>query len=315
MDQKAALAPLLPGLVAELHGHTLHAEICRAVLQSELNSDDPPHPELNLNHPEAGTALHWAVALRLNEAAIALLACRHFVAVNSKLSCDRSSALHFAASEDLPDVVEALLAHPDFGAAGDADIDGFTALHGAAFRGNIECVRLLLTSPKFGTGAGVMGMFDVARPKGHWAAEAVNLYDMRTALHMASAMGHDEVCDAILTHAPLHSAADAQNRIGATALHMAAREKHTAATLAILRHSEFTAVNLRDARGFTALHWAAHQPSGVMCRAILGREDFTSADQGDLKGRTAMDIAKELGYHEVRRMILQSIGPAGLDNV
>lgn len=315
MDNAATLAPLLPGLVAELHGHTLHAEICRAVLKSDPSSPDPPHPELNINHPEAGTALHWAIAMRLREAACALLACPHFIAVNGKLKADRSSALHLAASEGLLEVVEAVLAHPEFSAAGDSDSDGFTALHGAAFRGHLACVRVLLTSAKFGTSAGVIGMFDVARPKGHWSTEASELYDLRTALHMASAMGHAEVCDAILTLSPLHCNADVQNRIGATALHMAAREKRNAACLAILRSSAFTAVNARDARGFTVLHWAAHQASGDICQAILGREDFTSADQGDLKGRTAMDIAKELGYHEVRRIILASLGPAGLGKV
>jgi len=285
------------------------------VLQSEFDSEDSPHPELNQNHPEAGTALHWAVAANLTEAACALVACRHFVAVNAKLKSDRSSALHFAASEGLPDVVEAMLDHPDFTGAGDMDGDGFTALHGAAFRGHVQCARLLLSSDKFGTSAGVMGMFDVARPKGHWATEASNIYDMRTALHMASARGNAEICDLILTLAPLHCAADAQNRIGATALHMAAREKHRAACLAILRHTEFSAVNARDARGFTALHWAAHQASGDVCLAILGREEFTSVEQVDLKGRTAMDIAKEFGYHEVRRIILGSLGPDGVGMV
>jgi len=138
---------------------------------------------------------------------------------------------------------------------------------------------------------------------------------MGTALQMGAAAGHAEICSDILAHAPVHCNADAQNRIGATALHMASREKRTAACMAILRSPAFTAVNVRDARGFTALHWAAHQASGDICQAILGREDFTSADQGDLKGRTALDIAKEFGFHEVRRMILHSLGPAGLDKI
>lgn len=315
MDRNAALAPLLPGLVAELHGHTLHAEICRAVLKSDPSCTEPPHPELNFNHQEAGTALHWAVGQHLNDAAAAILACRFFVAVNAKLNADRSSALHLAASEGIAPIVEALLAHPEFTAASDTDSDGFTALHGAAFQGHVACVRLLLSSPKFGTAAGVMGMFDVARPKGHWAFEAAGMYDMRTALHMAAAKGNAEICDAILTLSPQHCSADVQNRIGATALHMAAREKRTAACKAILRHSEFTAINVRDARGFTALHWAAHQACGDVCQAILGREDFTAADQEDLKGRTAMDIAKEFGYHEVRRMILAKLGTEALDKI
>mmetsp|Transcript_88111 Transcript_88111/g.138141 ORF Transcript_88111/g.138141 Transcript_88111/m.138141 type:complete len:316 (-) Transcript_88111:58-1005(-) len=313
MNQQAALAPLLPGLIAELHGHTLHAEICRAVLKSDLSSSEQPHAELNLNHQDAGTALHWACGQRLTEAALAVLSCRSFVAVNAKLKADRSSALHIACAEGLITVVEALLAHPQFTAAADTDSDGFTALHAAAFKGHTECARLLLTSPRFGTAAGVIGMFDVARPKDHWASEAAALYDMRTALHMAASMGHAEICEAILTLSPYHCAADVTNRIGATALHMAAREKRTAACLAILRRSEFNAINARDARGFTALHWSAHQASGDICQAVLARDDFTAVADTDLKGRTAMDIAKEFGYHEVRRLILARMGAEGLE--
>jgi ankyrin repeat protein len=315
MNDQAVLAPLLPGLIAELHGHTLHAEICRAVLKSDPCSSEPPHPELNFNHQDAGTVLHWACGLRLTEAALAILDCWLFIAVNAKLKADRSSALHIACAEGLTPVVEALLAHPQFTAAPDQDSDGFTALHAAAFRGHTECARLLLTSPRYGTAAGVIGMFDVARPKDHWASEAAAIYDMRTALHMAASKGHAEICEAILTLSPYHCAADVTNRIGATALHMAAREKHIAACLAILRRSEFNAVNARDARGFTALHWAAHQASGDICQAVLGRDDFTAVADCDLKGRTAMDIAKEFGYHEVRRLILARMGADGLGMV
>mmetsp|Transcript_150709 Transcript_150709/g.281039 ORF Transcript_150709/g.281039 Transcript_150709/m.281039 type:complete len:350 (-) Transcript_150709:32-1081(-) len=312
-------APLLPGLVAELHGHTLHAEICRAVLRYDpikaVDSRALPHPELNINHPEAGTALHWAIANRLRDAALALLSCRQFVAVSAKVARDKSSALHFAAAEGLLEIVQALLSHPEFTAAMDSDIDGFTALHAAAYRGHVQCVNALLVSERFGKAVGVLGMFDVARPPRHWAAEAASLYDLRSALHMAAAAGHADICGAILEQHPLSCSADATNRIGATALHMAARAKHTATCQAILRHPEFTAVNASDTRGFTALHWAAQQACGDICQAILSREDFTNVDKRDLKGRSAMDISRELGHHEVTRMIVARMGMQGLKDL
>eukprot|EP00913_Durusdinium_trenchii_P022281 g20934.t1 len=62
---------------------------------------------------------------------------------------------------------------------------------------------------------------EVARPEGHWAKEAYQIYDMNTALHMAAAMGHTDICALLLIHGP--AAANKANRMGATALHMAAK--------------------------------------------------------------------------------------------
>jgi len=306
-------APLVPGHIAELHGQTLHADVCRAVLAAGPDSPAPQHPQLNFNDPEAGTALHWAASQRLREACLALVACRHFTAVSAKLR-DGSTALHVAASQGLGEVCEALLERHDFLPVSDCDRDGFTALHAAAFTGHIRCARVLLASPRFGSAVGAVGKFDVLRQPGHWAAKAADMYDMGTALHMAAAGGHDDICDAILSLAPhhLHAAADIPNRMGANALHMAARGGHTNAVRAILKHRHFTAVNARDARGFTALHWAAQQASGDMCHAILNRSDFDVIDARDLRGRTAADMAKDLGYHEVFRLILQRQGISGL---
>ncbi|CAE7798041.1 unnamed protein product, partial [Symbiodinium necroappetens] len=97
----------------------------------------------------------------------------------------------------------------------------------------------------------------VPRPNGHWAREAAELYDMNTALHMAAATGRVEICQLLLIHGP--SAANKVNRMGATALHMAAKGGFVTTVEALLGSTCFSAVNARDARGFTALHWAAQQ--------------------------------------------------------
>lgn len=310
-------SPLVPGVVAQLPGHTVHAEICRAVVDAvasgQAAAPDPPHPEINLNHPEAGTILHWATRQRLREASLAILACRHFEVVDVQLARDGSTALHFAAAEGMHEVVQALMLHPRFSSIRAVDRDGFTALHGAAFQGHAACAKLLLEHPDFGDAKGIAGTFDVVRPVGHWARDAVAEYDMTTALHMAACRNHHRICELILTLAPMEAAnADATNRMGATALHMAARAGHTESCTVILEQGSFTAVNARDARGFTALHLAAQQPSGYICAALLRRKDFTAGEKRDLRGRTAMDIAKEKSHYEVQRLLVAHLGMAAL---
>lgn len=315
-------SPLLLGVTAELPGHTLHAEICNAVLHAHPCNPDPPHPELNTNHKQAGTALHWAASMELPDVCLALLKHRDFDAVNDQLATDGSTVLHVACALGLDEVCKALLKRPDFTAANAKDRDGFTALHGAAYNGHSKCVALLLDSEKF-SDVDAFGEFDVARPAEHWATKAAERFDMRTVLHMAAANGHAEVIDTLLgTRGSTHShparsgrwftAVNETNRLGATALHMAAKGSHTAACLVILRHQAFTAVNAKDIRGYTALHWSAQQPGAEICRAILAREDFTAIDVKNLKGQTAMDLGAEAGHPEIARAILARVGTAAL---
>eukprot|EP00928_Gymnodinium_smaydae_P100365 TRINITY_DN9824_c0_g1_i1.p1 TRINITY_DN9824_c0_g1~~TRINITY_DN9824_c0_g1_i1.p1 ORF type:complete len:358 (-),score=63.75 TRINITY_DN9824_c0_g1_i1:38-1111(-) len=306
---------LVPGKVAELSGHTLHAEVCRAVLDARGGNDDlPPHPMLNKHDEDAGTVLHWAVGQGLREAAVAIVECRRFLLVNARLALDGSTALHIAAYKGLADVVAALLARPDFTAICGLDGDGFSALHGAAYCGQLRCARLLLEDGRLAETVGAAGFFDVPRPLGHWTAQAVADYDMSTALHMASAGGHVDVVDAILSLAPDTCAADETNRIGATALHLAARAGHTAVVSTLLKYPAFTALNAHDARGFTALHWVAHFLNGDVCAALLARQDFTALAARDLRGRTALDIATSSGHYEVKRLILDRMGPDAMSH-
>lgn len=308
---------LLLGLVAELHGHSLHAEVCREVLRcrDEGLDEEPPHLDINVNDDRAGTVLHWACAQRLGEVALAVIECRHFSHVGAARQGDGSTALHIAASEGLPDVVQSLLACERFaGAAAAQDRDGFTALHGAAFRGHVAIVAELLASSEGRSAAGVEGSFDVARPPDHWAAEAAGLCDCRTALHLAAVAGHSGVCEALLALSGAACNANATNRLHATALHMAARGLHTDACRALLSCREFTNLDARDTRGLTALHWAALQPRGDICAALLARQDFKAVESKDLRGRTAAEIALLEGHHEVRRLILQRLGPAALES-
>ncbi|CAJ1438783.1 unnamed protein product [Effrenium voratum] len=187
---------------------------------------------------------------------------------------------------------------------GALDKDGFTALHGAAFRGHLGCVQAFVRNT-FVTEdiVSVAGCFDVPRPQGHWAREAAEFYDMNTALHLAATMGHTAICQLLLIHGP--RSADKANRMGATALHMAAKGGHTETVQAIVSAPAFSAVNARDTRGFTALHWAAHQVIGDIASLILESQDFYQVDCKDLRGRTAAQIAEELGHPEVCHLILQ----------
>lgn len=285
-----------------VEGGTVTAEVllCAQPLQSPL-----PIWELQAFDRIEGTALHFAASRQLPTAALALLACDDFSPLVPRArERDGCTALHLAAAEGLEEVVKALLDRadmPTFICA--TDKDGFSALHGAAFRGHLSCVGLLLGCAHFGPElASACGVFDVPRPPGHWAREAADLYDMSTALHCAAAGGHAELCRKLLTACP--GVADKANRMGATALHMAARGNHVAACEALLQSPSFRAVNGQDARGFTALHWAAQQVMGDICAAIINREDFTAVESKDLKGRTAANIAEELQHPEIQHVIL-----------
>mmetsp|Transcript_51292 Transcript_51292/g.109037 ORF Transcript_51292/g.109037 Transcript_51292/m.109037 type:complete len:321 (+) Transcript_51292:37-999(+) len=306
-------SPLLFGYAGELGGHTLHSEICRQTIlkRNEGWDEVPPHIELNLLDLRAGSALHWACCQRLVDAAQALIDCPHFSLVNAARPEDGSTALHLAAAEGLTTVVQALLSSGRFLSMDALDKDGFTALHAAAWRGHFDIVEELLASPEGRALSGVEGNFDIARGPRSWAAEAASESDCRTALHFAALGGHADICEALLILGPTANP-DATNRVGATALHMAARGLHTKACNALLTSQNFTKLDARDTRGFTALHWAAHQASGDICAAILARPDFTAVEFRDLQGRTAAEVAMRKGYHEVRRLILQRLGPAAL---
>jgi ankyrin repeat protein len=260
--------------------------------------------------------------MELPDVCLLLMKCRDFDAVNDIVATDGSTALHIACAKGLDDVVATLLKRPDFTAADAKDRDGFTALHGAAYNGHTKCVSLLLESEKF-TDVDAIGEFDVPRPAAHWATKAAERFDMRTVLHMAAANGHAEIIDTLLgSRGSTHShagrsrrwftAVNETNRLGATALHMAAKGGHTGASVVILRHQAFTAVNAKDVRGYTALHWSAQQPGAEICRAILAREDFTAIDVKNLKGQTAMDLGAEEGHPEIARAILARVGTAAL---
>ncbi|CAE7304188.1 ANK3, partial [Symbiodinium pilosum] len=265
-----------------------------------------PRFELNAVDPAEGTALHFACSRELGNAALALLACGDFdLSVPKVRERDGSTALHLAAASGLEAVVQALINRADFAEfMGIVDKDGFTALHGAAFRGHLGCVQALVRSPLVSEDIiAACGNFDVPRPHGHWALEAAEIYDMNTALHMAAATGRAEICQLLLIHGP--SAANKVNRMGATALHMAAKGGFVSTVEALLASTCFNAVNARDARGFTALHWAAQQVHADICLAILGCQDFFQIESKDLRGRTAANIAEELQHFEVQRQILQ----------
>lgn len=265
-----------------------------------------PRWELNAFDSVEGTCLHFAITRELPNAALALLACGDFdLSVPKTRERDQSTALHLAAANGQEAVVKALLNRADFGEVVAAvDKDGFTALHGAAFRGHLDVVCALVRCPTTTEDfICACGVFDVARPVGHWAREAAEIYDMNTALHMAAAMGHTEICALLLIHGP--RAANKTNRMGATALHMAAKGGYTKTVAAILASPSFNAINARDTRGFTALHWAAHQVYGDIAAFILKDQDFFMVDSKDLRGRTAANIAEELRHPEVMHLILQ----------
>lgn len=143
--------------------------------------------------------------------------------------------------------VSAALAGADVNAT---DIDGETALHHAARRGDAEVVRLLL-----GAGARV---------------DAENRYQ-RTPLHVAAAAGGAEVVQALLDAGAPVTGADA---FGATVLHAAAEAGCGECVARLLERGAVAAAC--DAAGNTPLHCAARAGRGDAAARLLG----AGADRG-----------------------------------
>ena len=136
---------------------------------------------------------------------------------------------------------------------------GLSALHIAAFSGQVGFVRTLLAN-----GVSVMSLSE--RPT------VINslVKDTRaepglTVLHLASLAGHEHVVRLLLLHGELR--VDAKAAVtGSTALHWAAMNGHMAVVHLLMGNAD---LNLRDQRGRGALMWAAVSGFAEMADLLL----------------------------------------------
>ena len=89
---------------------------------------------------------------------------------------------------------------------------------------------------------------------------------------------------------PDFTAVNWMDKVGRTALHIAADNKLDEVCLAILARSDFKAVNAKEPQG-TALCVAAARDMGAVCQAILARPDFNEINARDRYNRTALHLA------------------------
>lgn len=119
----------------------------------------------------------------------------------SNVDKNKSSPLHFAASDGDCSIIEALLAHSRPSTAYLQDNDGVSALHAAALMGHVAAVRLLLRL--------------------HSACADACDNQGRSFLHSAAMKGRSSVVSYVVKNKMLEHLLNTQDREGNTPLHLA----------------------------------------------------------------------------------------------
>lgn len=157
------------------------------------------------------------------------------------------------------------------------DIEGKSALHVAAARGQTDCLAVILT---------------------HGADLSITDAAGLNPLHLAAKNNHVECCKKLLQS---KSPIDAVDSSGKTALHHAAASGniHVVQLLCELK----SPINLKDTDGLTSLLLSAKSNHAEVCSALLdcGAEINTS----DNSGRTALMLAAESSAVSVVEVLIQ----------
>ncbi|KAI8682398.1 hypothetical protein NCS56_00362400 [Fusarium sp. Ph1] len=160
---------------------------------------------------------------------------------------DGVTPLHFAAMHNWVSGVECLF---KAGASPDAqDHTGNAPLHQAASRGHVECTEALARSAN------------------------VNLKNKNreTALHLASAHGHDTAVKALIApDSDVHADVHAKDRLGQTPLHMAAMHGHKDVVRALVEKK--AKMSAKDKSGHTPVDLAAAHGHEAVVRYFSQRK-------------------------------------------
>ncbi|CAM0879058.1 unnamed protein product [Alopecurus aequalis] len=148
--------------------------------------------------PDSQNALHAGV-LQSSEMVALLLQWRPTLA--GAVDINRSSPLHFAASDGDCSIIEALLAHSPPSTSYLQDRDGVSALHAAALMGHVAAVRLLLRL--------------------HPACADIRDNRGRSFLHATATKGRSSVLSYVIKNKMLDHLLNMQDREGNTPLHLA----------------------------------------------------------------------------------------------
>ena len=188
----------------------------------------------------------------------------------------RRTPLIAAVSQGHCDIAEWLLSHgadPNL----HSDVECFTALHMAAWHGQLEVCQILL----------------------QYKADHNSLdRDGQTPLHRASYRGHANVALLLLERGV---DVNAQDNNCTTALHLASGEMHIGVARLLLEHG--VDVNAKDGNGRTPFHIASLGGEPEISRILL--EHKTDQNGPDNDGRTPLHLASRRGHIDVVRLLLE----------
>ncbi|CAM0879059.1 unnamed protein product [Alopecurus aequalis] len=197
---------LAPELAAETNGAGV-SPLYLAVMSRSVDTARAivvSHCDASAAGPNSQNALHAAV-LQCSEMVALLLQWRPALASN--VDINKSSPLHFAASDGDFSIIEALLTHSPPSTAYLQDTDGSSALHAAALMGHLAAVRLLLRL--------CPACADIRDNQG------------RNFLHAAAMKGCSSIMSYVIKNKMLAHLLNKQDREGNTPLHLAvARGEH-----------------------------------------------------------------------------------------
>ncbi|XP_068776259.1 ankyrin repeat domain-containing protein 24 isoform X2 [Struthio camelus] len=158
------------------------------------------------------------------------------------------------------------------------DLEGKSAFHLAAMRGNVDCLEAMLAH----------GVDAMTKDSSGY-----------TALHLASKHGHPQCVSKLLqASCPV----DVPDGSGRTALHHAAVSGCISCSEILC---DFKApLNIKDKDGFTPLILAAKMSHSELCRYLLHRG--AAVNSRDLQGRTALMLACENGSVETVEVLINA---------
>ncbi|KAK8255637.1 ankyrin repeat-containing domain protein [Phyllosticta capitalensis] len=269
--------------------------------------------------PEGYTCLHWAA--KNGDLEICEVLVNHGAKLETKTKEDLKltpgmTPLLLAAKCKHSPVVEFLLSR-------EAEIDamdckGYTSLHRAARKGNLEICEVLVnhranleskTKEDLEFNAGMTPLLLASTYNhspivefllGHEAKVDAIDCEGYTSLHRAAEYGNLESCEALVNHCAdleLKTRANWQ----ATPLQLAAWFKHVSVVNFLL--SRGAKINERDENGRTSLHNAAKKGLLTICEVLLQHD--AAMDLKDKKKKTPLFLAIQNGHSDVVKLLLK----------
>eukprot|EP00746_Dinoflagellata_sp_MGD_P148047 gnl/MRDRNA2_/MRDRNA2_80323_c0_seq1.p1 gnl/MRDRNA2_/MRDRNA2_80323_c0~~gnl/MRDRNA2_/MRDRNA2_80323_c0_seq1.p1 ORF type:complete len:1107 (-),score=218.12 gnl/MRDRNA2_/MRDRNA2_80323_c0_seq1:12-3332(-) len=161
------------------------------------------------------------------------------------------------------------------------DVNGWTALHTAAYHGVKDIVKSLLRDMRLGP------VLNAQDSKG------------RTAIHYAASQGQYDIVVTLMSNGRTNKHVDALDNEGKTPLHLAAEAGKDLCVRLFLAKKEFKGVNAKDFMGMSGLHYAAANGHASTALEFLDSKRFTEVAAKDNIGSNALHHAATKGHLKV----------------